>query len=186
LANKKGLVFAVVFAARKAFDIDIDFGIGYIPYHFDNLFLGYYVYSSYIHNMKIYCKLCNKVTKHRQKGLRTPVNVCNKCNTTNMSITLVKSNGEKHYASQVQFVEWSGEELGSRGKKLYDDPQIGFSCIMDPQYGYQYTWLTTPIVEIVSDTTSKNQRTIIFKTNNSEYTLYITFANIKRFNIKLK
>ena len=70
--------------------------------------------------MKIYCRSCERVTKHRQKGLRNPVNVCNKCDITNMPVRLIKSNGETHLAKQVQFIEWSGEELGSRGKKLHD------------------------------------------------------------------
>jgi hypothetical protein len=39
LANTQGLVFVVVFAAGKAFGGDMDFGIGYILCHFDNLFL---------------------------------------------------------------------------------------------------------------------------------------------------
>ena len=123
--------------------------------------------------MKIYCKYCNKITKHHEKGLRTPVTVCNKCSGTNMPITLIKSNGEKHFGTQVKFVEWSGEELGSRAKQLHDEPQVEYSCIIDPQYSYQYTWLTTPITEIIEDKTEKDIRTITFKTKNSDYTLHI-------------
>ena len=119
--------------------------------------------------MKIYCRHCEKVTKHRQKGLRNPSNVCNKCNITNMPVTLIKSNGETHYGTQYKFVEWSGEELGSRAKKLHDEPQIGYSVIIDPQYEHQYTWLTTPITEIISNI----KQEIKFKTKNSEYTLHI-------------
>lgn len=123
--------------------------------------------------MKIYCRDCNGVTQHHEKGLRTPVSICDICNTTNMPITIVKSNGEKHFGTQFKFVEWGAEELGSRAKELHDEPQVGYSCIIDPQYGYQYTWLTTPITEIESDVTDGNSRTITFKTNNSEYKLYI-------------
>jgi hypothetical protein len=123
--------------------------------------------------MKIYCKYCNKITKHHEKGLRTPVTVCNKCSGTNMPITLIKSNGEKHFGTQVKFVEWSAEELGSRAKQLHDEPQVEYSCIIDPQYAYQYTWLTTPITEIIEDKTEKDIRTITFKTKNSDYTLHI-------------
>lgn len=130
--------------------------------------------------MKIYCRSCERVTKHQQKGLRNPVNVCNKCDTTNMPVRLIKSNGETHLAQQVQFVEWSGEELGSRGKKLHDNPQVGFSCILDPQYGYSYTWLTTPITEIISDVTDNNQRTITFQTKNSKYILYVYTSSTTR------
>lgn len=121
----------------------------------------------------MYCKYCKSVTQHREKGLRTPVNICNNCDATNMPITLVKSNGETHYATQVKFVEWSAEELGSRGKKLHENPKSGFSCILDPQYEYQYTWLTTPITNIISDEILDTDRKIIFQTQNSDYTLYI-------------
>ena len=119
--------------------------------------------------MKTYCKSCNKVTKHREKGVRERVLVCNKCNIINMPVTLIKNNGETHYGTQFKFVEWSGEELGSRAKILHDEPQVGFSIIIDPQYQYQYTWLTTPITEIITN----EKQTIKFKTENSEYTLHI-------------
>jgi hypothetical protein len=123
--------------------------------------------------MKAYCRNCQKVTPHRQKGARNPVNVCNICDITNMPITLIKSNGETHFAKQVKFVEWSAPELGSRGKELHCDPQVGFSCLLDDHYGYQYTWLTTEITEIESDTTDEHIRCISFKTKNSSYKLYI-------------
>lgn len=123
--------------------------------------------------MKVYCRQCDSITSHRQKGVRNPVNVCNKCDITNMPVTLIKSNGETHFAKQAKFVEWSTPELGSRGKQLHENPQVGFSCILDDQYGYQYTWLTTEITEIESDTTDKHIRTISFKTKNSSYKLYI-------------
>ncbi len=129
--------------------------------------------------MKIYCRYCDKVTKHHEKGVRTPVNVCSKCNTTNMPITLIKSNGEMHFATQVKFVEWSAEELGSRAKQLHAEPALGFSCILDPQYSYQYTWLTTQITEIVSDDPGKDIRKIVFRTKNSEYSLYISNAELR-------
>lgn len=131
--------------------------------------------------MKIYCRYCDKVTKHHEKGLRTPVTVCDKCSGTNMPIALVKSNVEKHFATQVKFVEWSGEELGSRAKQLHEEPAVGFSCILDPQYAHQYTWLTTQITEIVSDETDKGIRKIVFRTKNSDYTLYI-YTDVPRKN----
>jgi hypothetical protein len=123
--------------------------------------------------MKIYCRDCDSITQHHEKGLRTPVSICDICNTTNMPITLIKSNGEKHFGTQFKFVEWGAEELGSRAKELHEEPQIGYSVIIDPQYGYQYTWLTTPITEIESDVIEGDFRCITFKTNNSEYKLHI-------------
>ena len=122
--------------------------------------------------MKTYCKYCSKITSHREKGLRERVIVCNKCDATNMPIAIVKSNGETHYGTQVKFVEFEGDEIGSRAKQLHEEPQVGFSVIIDPQYA-SYTWLTTPIKEIESDTTNGCIRSIAFKTQNSKYTLYI-------------
>ena len=124
--------------------------------------------------MKVYCKECNSITKHRQKGLRPPVNVCNKCDTINTNIMLIREHDSlTKRGDTVKFVEWSTDELGSRGKELHDEPQVGFSCIVDPQYSYQYTWLTTPIIEIESDVEMGSFRCITFKTENSSYKLHI-------------
>lgn len=71
----------------------------------------------------------------------------------------------------VKFVEWQSPELGSKFKELHDEPQIGFSVIIDP-HRFSYTWLTTPITEIISDTVDKDIRCIEFKTENSNYKLY--------------
>ena len=124
--------------------------------------------------MKTYCKYCSKITSHREKGLRERVIVCNKCDATNMPIAIVKSNGETHYGTQVKFVEFEGDEIGSRAKQLHEEPQVGFSVIIDPQYTFQYTWLTTTITEIESDVEFGDHRCITFKTKNSSYTLHIT------------
>lgn len=127
--------------------------------------------------MKAYCRSCNKVTRHREKGVRERVLVCNKCDTTNMPVTLIKTNGETHYGTQYKFVEWSGEELGSRAKTLHDEIKVGYSVIIDPQYQYQYTWLTTPITAISNIGIGKECTTYQFKTKNSEYTLHIAKTN---------
>lgn len=123
--------------------------------------------------MKMYCRTCESITKHREKGVRERVLVCNKCNITNMPVTLIKSDGETHHGTQYKFVEWSGEELGSRYKQFHNEPQVGFSVIIDPQYTFQYTWLTTPITEILNIGVGKDCTTYKFKTKNSEYTLHI-------------
>ena len=124
--------------------------------------------------MKMYCKDCSSITEHREKGLRDTVTVCNICDSTNMPITLIKSNGKTHFGTQYKFIEWDGEEIGSRYKQLHDEPQVGFSVIIDPQYTFQYTWLTTTITEIESDVEFGDHRCITFKTKNSSYKLYIT------------
>ena len=122
--------------------------------------------------MKAYCRSCNNVTRHREKGVRERVLVCNKCDATNMPIVLIKSNGETHYGTQCKFVEWSGEELGSKAKQMHDEPQIGYSVILDAHF-LSFTWLTTPITEILNIGIGKECTTYQFKTKNSEYTLHI-------------
>lgn len=125
--------------------------------------------------MKRYCKHCNKVTKHREKGLRATVTVCNKCNTTNMPVALIKSNGETHYGTDYRFIEWDETD---KFKTFHHEPEVGRSVIIDPQYA-NYTWLTTPITEIESDTVESGVRCIAFKTKNSSYKLYIEIDGSK-------
>ena len=124
-------------------------------------------------SLKIYCRDCDSITEHRQKGLRETLSICNICDTTNSPIAIVKSNGETKRATLVKFVEFEGDEIGSRAKQLHDEPQIGYSVVLDPQYA-SYTWLTTPIKEIESDVEMGSFRCITFKTQNSDYKLYIT------------
>ena len=124
--------------------------------------------------MKLHCRICDSITKHYKRGLSNTINICSICGATNMPVTLIKSNGETHYGTQCKFVEWGGEELGSRAKTLHDEPQVGYSVIIDPQYSYQYTWLTTEIKEIESDVEIGDFRCITFKTKNSSYKLYIS------------
>lgn len=59
----------------------------------------------------------------------------------------------------IKFLEFD-EETG-RGKALHDKPEVGFSIIVNPQYGVSYTWMTSVITEVISDTE--------VKTENSHY-----------------
>jgi hypothetical protein len=86
------------------------------------------------------------------------------------NIKLVKDNGETHLGTQYKFVEWNEQD---KFKQFHDAPQIGYSVMIDPHYA-EFTWLTTVITEIESDTTDKDVRCIAFKTKNSSYKLYIT------------
>lgn len=120
--------------------------------------------------MKIYCRHCKEITEHRKKGTRDQVYVCDKCDFTNMPVTIVREHdGLTNFGTVFEFIEWNDE--GSF-KQFHPNPQIGYSCIVDPQY-FTYSWLTTAITEIVSDETKDNQRLIEFKTKNSSYKLYI-------------
>lgn len=65
-------------------------------------------------------------------------------------------------AYQVQYVEWNEDRTA---KESYDDAQIGRSLILDP--GFNYTWLTTAITEIVEQGDGYTK----FQTQNSTYEL---------------
>lgn len=64
-------------------------------------------------------------------------------------------------ASIVKFVEWNDN---GTGKAMHDTPAVGRSIVLDPSGPNNYMWLTTEIVEIMSDTK--------FKTANSTYTIH--------------
>jgi len=66
--------------------------------------------------------------------------------------------------NNAKFVEWTPSNTG---KALHEDIAIGRSLILDP--GFSYTWLTTTVKEIVE----VGEEKIHFKTENSEYILYI-------------
>tara|TARA_R110000868_G_scaffold92791_3_gene257368 strand:+ start:2452 stop:2742 length:291 start_codon:yes stop_codon:yes gene_type:complete len=75
---------------------------------------------------------------------------------------LTRINDNKQIAgSVVKFVEWN--ENGT-AKSLHDQPAIGRSVTLDLTGPESYRWMTTEIVEIISDTE--------FKTKNSTYTLH--------------
>ena len=67
---------------------------------------------------------------------------------------------------KVQYIEWNedGTPYGT-AKESHDDIQIGRSLILDPRF--TYTWLTTTITEIISQT----EECIKFRTENSLYEL---------------
>ena len=64
--------------------------------------------------------------------------------------------------SVVKFVEW--DEVG-RVSNSYDEPAIGRSLILDPQY-VAYTWLTTEITSFEYE-----GDVLKFNTKNSKYIL---------------
>ena len=64
--------------------------------------------------------------------------------------------------SVVKFVEW--DEVG-RVSNSYDEPAIGRSLILDPQY-VVYTWLTTEITSFTNE-----DGVLKFSTKNSNYIL---------------
>lgn len=59
---------------------------------------------------------------------------------------------------ELKYVEFN--EYG-RGKALHDVPKVGYALILDPQYAFSYTWMTSVITEVISETE--------IKTKNSTY-----------------
>jgi hypothetical protein len=64
--------------------------------------------------------------------------------------------------SRVQYIEWNED---STAKESHDDIQIGRSLMLEPRM--QFTWLTTTITEIIS----QSEDCIKFQTKNSLYEL---------------
>jgi hypothetical protein len=67
-------------------------------------------------------------------------------------------------ADKIAWVEWNDKGYL---KKMHDEPAPGRSLMLDPQYSYSYTWLTTEVAEIQQQTSA----TVQFRTKNSTYTL---------------
>jgi hypothetical protein len=70
--------------------------------------------------------------------------------------TLIRQGDGLTRSGNIKFIEFIHMD-----NKLHDEPKIGYGCIVDPQYGRSYTWLTTEIIEIINNNH--------FRTKNSEY-----------------
>jgi len=66
-------------------------------------------------------------------------------------------------ANKVIYIEWNDN---STFKSKHDEPAIGRSIMLDSN-NFNYTWLTTPIVEILEE----KDKYIKFRTENSIYEL---------------
>ena len=75
-----------------------------------------------------------------------------------------KSDGLKKKGTQISWIEWNED---GTFKAKHDEPAVGRSLILDPQY-MSYTWLTTTVTEILESTESGY---VHFNTKNSEYIL---------------
>lgn len=88
--------------------------------------------------------------------------VDNRIDLATDNYVLVREEDNKQIrASVIKFVEWNED---GTGKAIHDTPAIGRSIVLDPIRTGNYTWLTTQIIEIISDTE--------FKTKNSTYKIY--------------
>lgn len=75
-----------------------------------------------------------------------------------------EGDGLTHHSVDIQWIEWN--EDGTL-KAHHDTPAIGLSLLMSP-FDESYTWLTTPITEIVEE----REGYIKFNTQNSVYELW--------------
>ena len=86
-----------------------------------------------------------------------------------MMYTLIRTDDRKVKISKaVLWIEWEDNKF----KEKHYEPAVGRSLLMSP-FNHSFTWMTTPITELVEVTES----VIKFKTTNSEYTLEIDESN---------
>ena len=69
----------------------------------------------------------------------------------------------------IIWIEWSEE---GRFKAKHDEPAIGRSLLMSPFNDF-FTWQTTQVTEI----TEQQEDLVVFKTQNSNYTLRKLYAD---------
>jgi len=72
-----------------------------------------------------------------------------------------KEDNKQMTANTVKFIQWNENGVGG---SLHEEPAIGRSIVLDLTGPESYKWLTSQIVEIISNTE--------FKTKNSTYTLH--------------
>ena len=71
-------------------------------------------------------------------------------------------------SKEITWIEWNDE---GRFKAKHDEPAIGCSLMMSPFNDF-FTWQTTQVTEI----TEQSADLIVFKTQNSNYTLRKLYA----------
>lgn len=132
---------------------------------------------------KQYCTDCKKITEHTPKlsAVLDGKLVCCECYKMNGFCTLIKEgsgNESFHkFSKKVGWIRWVNDKISVN--KIYKHPRIGDSLVMSP-FNHSFTWQTTPITEIIK----RKPGFIHFKTNNSEYKLYINRAAIKEYIVE--
>lgn len=91
---------------------------------------------------------------------------CKEClGEDTVTYTLVRErDGMTLSGTVADWVEWSEE---GRYKAHHPEPALDRSLILDKHKGDFFTWLTTPITQLLVNTND----TIVFETQNSKYTL---------------
>ena len=92
----------------------------------------------------LYCEECSGVPTHTYKLVRV-------------------GDGKTKVGNTIGWIKW--KEDGSF-EELLTEPQVGASCILNPERGPYYEWMTTSVQSFTQE-----GDTIIFNTKNSTYTL---------------
>jgi hypothetical protein len=117
--------------------------------------------------------LCNKCSTIISTGKKTEQLYCDKCNP-DKSVSIddefkYKLVREKDgLVKQSKEIKWIEFDENGRFKADYQEPEVGRSLIMSP-FNASFTWQTTLVTEITEET----QESIKFKTENSNYELFI-------------
>lgn len=108
-----------------------------------------------------YCNTCKKL-----------VNVQSKCSCGNyvFNCTLIKPDDDNFIkrSEKVLFLQYN--DVGKIVSTL-STPIINYGLIMSP-FSYNFTWHTTPIVEIIEEKIISDTNYLKFRTENSLYELY--------------
>ena len=72
------------------------------------------------------------------------------------------NDGLTNVGHTAQYIQWNDDRTAH---SIYDDIEVGRSCILNPGIGY--TWLTTVITEVLEQGDGYSK----FKTQNSTYEL---------------
>jgi hypothetical protein len=108
------------------------------------------------------CKICRKIIT---EGLTEDL-YCDDCGGVKPEYVLTRQDGLVKAGKAATWISWNEDGTGN---KLHDQPAIGRSFVLDLNGPFMYTWMTTHVTEIISESDTQ----IEFKTKNSTYTLNI-------------
>ena len=109
--------------------------------------------------------LCNTCRKIITEGLTEDL-YCDDCGGDKPEYVLTRQDGLIKAGKKASWIEWNKD--GS-GKALHESPAVGRSFALDLSGPFLYTWMTTDVTEIISESDTQ----IEFKTTNSTYILNI-------------
>jgi hypothetical protein len=108
--------------------------------------------------------LCHKCNKMITEGLSEDL-YCEECSgvPTHAYKLIREGDGRTCNGNKIGWILWNED---GTFKELLEQPQVGASCIVDPNKGPYYTWLTTSVQSFIEE-----GEEITFNTKNSKYKL---------------